>query len=83
MKNQHSHDQRQDQGGEAPRQSQPDALSPENRQFGGAQIAPVLPDSQNARGGEGLRTVLLVVGQVTKWNRPAGINRASSAQLSQ
>jgi hypothetical protein len=81
VKNQHSHDQRQDQGSEPTRESQPHALSPEARHFGRAQIAPVLPNSQNACGGERFRTVPLILGQLTQQYRISGRYCASCAQL--
>jgi hypothetical protein len=83
VKNQHSHDQRQDQGSEAARQSQSHALSPENRHFGRAQIAPVLPNSQNARNGERFRTVSFVLTQLTQRHRATGVHRTSPSQLSE
>jgi hypothetical protein len=83
VKNQHSHDHRQYQGGEAARQGQSHALSPENRHFGRVQIAPVLPNSQNACDAERFRTVSLVVGQLAHRNRAAGIDRASPPKLPQ
>jgi hypothetical protein len=83
VKNQHSHDHRQDQGSEAARQSQSHALSPENRHFGTAQIAPVLPNSQNARHGERFRTVSFVLAQLAQRHGATGIYRTSPAQLSE
>jgi hypothetical protein len=83
VENQHSHDQRQDQGSEAARQSQPHALSPENRHFGRAHIAPVLSNSQNARDGERFRTVSFVLTQLAQWHRARGVHRTSPPQLSQ
>jgi hypothetical protein len=83
VKNQNSHDQRQDQGDETARQGQSHALSPEHRHFGRAQIAPVLPNSQNARDGERLRTVSLVLRQLAQRDRVAGVNCASSSQLAE
>jgi hypothetical protein len=81
VKNQHSHDHRQDQGSEAARQSQSHALSPENRHFGRAQIAPVLPNSQNARNGERFRAVSFVLAQLAQRHRATGVYRTSPAQL--
>src|SRR5712672_1220768 len=82
VKNQHSHDQRQDQGSEAARESQSHALAPENRYFGRTQIAPVLPNSQNARDGERFRAVSLVLRQLAQQYRAAGVHGASCPQLS-
>jgi hypothetical protein len=83
VKNQHSHDHRQDQGSEAARQSQSHALSPENRHFGRAQIAPVLPNSQNARNREQLRTVSFVLTQLAQRHRATGVHRTPPTQLSE
>jgi hypothetical protein len=83
VKNQHSHDHRQDQGSEAARQSQSHALSPENRHFGRAQIAPVLPNSQNARDGERFRTVSFVLTQLAQRHRATGVHRTPPAQPSE
>jgi hypothetical protein len=81
VKNQHNDDQGQHQGSEAARQSQSHALSPENRHFGRAHIAPVLPNSQNAGDGERFRTVSFVLTQLPQRHRPAGVNCTTTAQL--
>jgi hypothetical protein len=83
VKNQHSHDQRQHQGSEAARQSQSHALSPENRHLGGTQIAPVLPNSQNACHGEQLRTVSFVLTQLAQRHGAPGIDCTTPVQLSE
>jgi len=83
VKSQHSHDHRQYQGSEAARQGQSHALSPEMRHFGRAQIAPVVPNSQNARDGERFRAVSFVLGQLTQGYRAGSVRRTSSSQLSQ
>jgi hypothetical protein len=83
VKNQHSHDQRQNQGSESARQGQSHTLSPENRHFGRAQIAPVLPNSQNARDGERFRTVSFVLGQLAQRYRVASVLCTSPSQLSE
>jgi hypothetical protein len=83
MKNQHSHDQRQHQGSETARQSQSHALSAENRHFGRAQIAPVLPNSQNACDGERLRTVSFVLAELAQWQRAGGVDCTRPTQLSE
>jgi hypothetical protein len=81
VKKQHSHDQRQDQGSEAARQSQSHALSPEDRHFGRAQIAPALPNSQNARDGERFRTVSFVLRELAQSHRASSV--LSPVQLSE
>jgi len=83
VKNQHSDGQRQNQGSETTRQSQSHPLSPEMRHFGRAQIAPVVPNSQNARDGERFRAVSFVLGQLTQGYRAGSVRRTSSSQLSQ
>jgi hypothetical protein len=83
VKNQHSHGQRQHQGSEPARQSQSHALSAENRYFGRAQIAPVLPNSQNACDGERLRTVSFVLTELAQWQRAGGVHCTTPTQLSE
>jgi hypothetical protein len=83
MENQHGDNQRENQGSETARKGQPQALSPEYRQLAGLQIAPVLPNSQNARRSERLRTVSLVLGQVAKRHTEITVSALAASQLPQ
>jgi hypothetical protein len=84
VEDQHSHNQRQNQGGNTTREGQPQTLSPVHRQLTGPHIAPVLPDSQNTRRSQRLRTVPLVLGQVPKQHAAAVMLKGAAApQLSQ
>jgi hypothetical protein len=82
MENQQSHDQRQDQGSEAARQSQSHAPVPEHRQFSRPHIAPVALNSQNARDRKRLRAVSLVVRQLSKRHRAVFTDGAAPSKLS-
>lgn len=83
MENQHSYDQRQDEGGETARQSQSHPLPPENRQLGRAQIAPVALNSQKAGARERLRTVPFLVTQLAQQHWTAVVQRTLTTQLLQ
>jgi hypothetical protein len=83
VENQHSHGQCEHQRAYGARQGQSNTLPSENRHFGRAQIALVLPNSQNACGSELLRTLSLVLSQLTQRHGIGVIYRASCSKLLQ
>jgi hypothetical protein len=80
VQNQHSYHHRENQSDQAARQSQSHAFALEDGQLRRTHIASVLLDSQNTGAGEGLRTVPLIVSEISKKYRAATVRPQLSQQ---